>query len=90
MVAFQGFCLLELGCKGRCVTRGKVNDVDVVPDTSAIWGVIVSAKDIQVRQVTTCNSLNIWHQVIWDSLWVLTNQPRFVSSNWVEISETDC
>ena len=64
--------------------------MDVVADTSAIGSGIVCPEHVQVGQMTTRNSLNVRHQVIWDTLGVFSDQARLVSTNRVKVPKANC
>ena len=80
-------CLNRQRC---CVTLGQVSDMDEVTNTSAIRSWIVGAEYTQLRQMSTSDSLDIWHQVVRDTLWILSDETRAMGTDGVEITKANC
>jgi hypothetical protein len=72
------------------MTDCKVNNVNIVTHTCAIFCVIVVAKHVQVIKFTNCNLADIWHQVVWNTIWVFSQKPTFMCTDWIEISKQCC
>jgi len=43
-----------------------------------------------MRQFTSCDPLDIGHQVVWNTLRILTDPAGLVRANRIEISQADC
>ena len=67
----------------------KINNVDVVTDTSSIRCVIVISEDVDALKLSNCNLSNIWKQVVRNTLWILTDQAALMSTDWIEVAKQD-
>ena len=65
----------------------QVNYMNIVTNTRSIWRIIIIAKYTKFFKFSSSYLHNIWHQVIWDSLWIFTNQTRFMRSNRIKITK---
>ena len=69
------------------VTWGQVKNVNVVTYTCTIWSWIIIPKDIKLRQFTDSYLGNIWHKVVWNTVWQFPNQTTFMSTDRIEITK---
>lgn len=58
-----------------------------VSSVSAIWCFIVISKYGQLFSSSNCNLYYMRHQVIRDSLWILSDKARSIRSDWIEVSQ---
>jgi NRPS condensation-like uncharacterized protein len=65
----------------------KVYNVDIISYACAVNGIIVVAENVEFFQFSNRNLRNIGHEVVGDSLGVLTDKSAFVSTDGVEITE---
>ena len=54
--------------------------------TCTINSIIITSKNIQMWSPSNGYLGNIWHQIIWYSLWIFTNKTTWVSAYWVKIT----
>ena len=71
------------------MTKGKIDDVDVVSDTSAVRSGIIVAKDIDEGQRANGDSGDVGHEVVGDPSGVLANEAGLVGADGVEVAEED-
>ena len=88
MIASEGG-LLRLLVQGSDMSESQVCYMDVISNTGAIFGVVISTEDIQVGQMAAGNSLDVWHEVVWGASRVFADEAGFMSSNGIKISEAN-
>ena len=67
----------------------KINNVDVVTDTSSVWCIVVISEYVDALKLSNCNLSNIWKQVVRNTLWILTDQAALMSTDWIEVAKQD-
>ena len=65
----------------------KVNYVDIISDTSSVRSIIVISKYTQLFQFSNCNLCDIWHQVVRDTIWILSDGSALMSTDRVEVTK---
>ena len=74
----------------RRVTLGQIGDMDEVTDASAIRSWIIGTEYTQLRQVSASDSLDIWHQVVGNTLGVFSDETRAMGTDGIEITKANC
>ena len=69
------------------VTFGKVYDVNIVADTSAVDSLVVVTKNLNFGQVALSDTGNVWRDVIGDAVGAFANEATFVGTDRVKIAE---
>jgi len=65
----------------------KVNYVNVISHTSSVRSIIIISEYPKFFQFTYCNLCDIWHQVVRDSVWILSDSSALVSTDRVKVTE---
>ena len=74
-------------CQRSHVTHCQIHNVDVIPDTCAVRGVVIVAVDLDMIQLAGCHLCHIRHQVVGDAVGVLAQQTAHVCADGVEIPQ---
>ena len=69
------------------MTFGKVYDVDIIPDACAVFGGIVIAEHIEVVELAYGNLWDIGHEVIGNTVGVLTDESAYVCADGVKVAK---
>jgi len=75
------------GFQGTDMGAGEVNDMDIVAHSCAIGGVVVVTKDSQFFALAYGNLGDVGHQVIGDTVGILTYQAALVCTDGIEVAE---
>ena len=75
------------GFQGADMGAGEVNDVDIVAHSCTIGGVVVVTKDAQLFTLAYSYLGDVGHQVIGDTVGILTYQAALVCADGVEVAE---
>ena len=75
------------GFQGADMGAGEVNDMDIVAHSCAIGGVVVISKNSQFFTLAYGNLGDVGHQVIGDTVGILTYQAALVCADGVEVAE---
>ena len=75
------------GFQGADMGAGEVNDVDIVAHSCTIGGVVVVTKDAEFFALAYGYLGDVGHQVIGDTVGILTYQAALVCADGVEIAE---
>ena len=67
----------------------QINHMEVVPLAGAVWCGIVAAEDRQLFQLSCCHATDVWHQVIGNSIGIISQQAGLVGTNGIEIPQQD-
>ncbi len=65
----------------------QIHDVDIITNAGAVGGWIVIAVHRHGFQLTNRNLGDVRHQVIGDTVGILTNSTRWMGADWVEIAQ---
>ena len=65
----------------------KVNYVNVISHTSSVRSIIIISEYPKFFQFTYCNLCDIWHQVVRDSVWILSDGSALVSTDRIKVTE---
>ena len=65
----------------------QIHNVNIIPDTRSIRGIVIISEDTERFQLADCNLGDIWKQIVRNSLRVLTDSSRFMSSDRIEIAQ---
>ena len=65
----------------------KVNDMDVISDAGSVRSIVIVAKNTQLFQLANCNLCDVRHQIVRNTVWILTDQTALVSTDRVEITQ---
>ena len=66
---------------------GKVYYVDVVTDTCSIRCIVIVSEYAKLFQLAYCYLCDIWHQVVRDTIWILTDGSALMSTDRVEVTK---
>ena len=66
---------------------GKVYYVDVVTDTCSIRCIVIVSEYAELFQFAYCNLCDVWHQVVRDTVRVLTDGSALMSTDRVEVTK---
>ena len=66
---------------------GQVDDVDVIPDTGSVDGLVIVSEDAEEWEFANRDLSDIWHEVIWEAIWIFAKKSGWVSADWVEVSK---
>src|SRR5690606_3316387 len=72
---------------GRNMPVGDVHHVQVVAQACAVWGVIVAAKNVDLRQLSHGNLEHVGGQVVRNLRRVLTDAAARVGADRVEVAQ---
>lgn len=82
-------CFLIFLLESSDVAKSKVDDMDVVADTSTIRGVVVVSKDVDKGKGADSDAGNVRHEVVGDAAGVLADEARLVCADGVKVAEED-
>ena len=89
LIAIEVVVITRLDSKCCRMALRQINNMDIITHTSAIDCWIVLTEHIQMGQMAASDSLDVWHQVVRNTLGIFTDLARAVCSNWVEVAQTD-
>src|SRR5690606_10819735 len=69
------------------MTLREINDMDVIAYSRAIARRIIVTPNIELLPTASRNLCNDWHQIIWNTFGVLSDQTAFMRTNRVEIPQ---
>ena len=64
----------------------QVNDMDIVTDTGAVFGIVITAENGKLRQSADRYTGNIGHEIIRNTIGILADQTAFMCPNGIEIT----
>ena len=67
----------------------KVYNMDIIPHTGAVRSIVIIAEYAQPLQLANRNLGDIRHQIIRDSLWILSDAPALMRAYRVEVPQQD-
>ena len=71
------------------MSLGEVNYIDVVADAGSIRSIIIVTEDGELLADTHSSLSYVRNQVVWHTVWQLTDFCRWMSTDWVEVSQDD-
>ena len=69
------------------MTFCKVNHMNIVSHTSSVQSIIVITEYTQFFQLAYSHLCNIWHQIIWNAVWILADSSALMCSDWVKVAK---
>ena len=71
------------------MSLSQVNYIDIVADAGSIRSIIIVTEDGEFLANTHSSLSYVRNQVVWHTIWQLTNLCRWMSTDWVEVSQDD-
>ena len=65
----------------------QVYNINIVADTGSIRSIIIITKDSEFLADTHSCLSNVWNQIVWHTIWQLTNLSRRMCTYRIEISQ---
>ena len=65
----------------------KVNNMNVISHSGSIRCIIIITKYSKLFQLTNCNLCDIWHQVVRNTIRILTDKATLMSTNRIEVTK---
>mmetsp|Transcript_16370 Transcript_16370/g.35376 ORF Transcript_16370/g.35376 Transcript_16370/m.35376 type:complete len:280 (+) Transcript_16370:293-1132(+) len=65
----------------------QVHYMQIVSNSSSVRSVVVISKHHHVRPATNSHLCNEWHQIVWDTTWVLSHFARRMGTRRIEIPQ---
>ena len=61
--------------------------MNIVSYTSSIRSIIIISKYTKFLQLTNSYLCDIWHKVIGDTIWILSNCSTLMCANWIKVTK---
>ena len=72
------------------VANCQIHNMQIIALAGAVGGIIVTTENCQLFQLASCYAANIGHQVVGDTIRIITNQAGFMGTDGVEITKQNC
>ena len=69
------------------VTECKVNNMDVISYTCAVMSVVIVTEYAEFFSLADGNLSDVWHKVVWNSVWIFAHCATLVCADWVEVTK---
>ena len=80
-----------LACKSFSISldmsNRKVNYMDVISHTCSVRSIIVISEYSKLFELAYCHLCDVRHEVVWNTVWILTHCTTLMSSDWIEVTK---